>query len=262
MFEAGNSASTISVHSGGDVDYELVTVAARTAIRSGNGLPLASGDGNNDADYYLQFSVPNAVVFEAQPSSKVQIEVEYLDNGTDTFSIQYDASAAGAGVDPRFKDSGLVTKTGTGAFQTAVFSLCDAFFGNRTNGGDFRIADSADGADTATYSFTGLEPGLYNVAATWPALFNRTNDAVYAISDGGGDVHVNQQLAPSSFVDDADWEWLSTGVLVTDGALDIVLSDNDAAGFLIADAIRVELVPEPASLMLLGLGALLFRRRV
>jgi parallel beta-helix repeat protein len=147
VFEAGEASNTLEIHTGGDVDHELVTVDDRMAVRSGNGSPLAAGDGNDVADYYLQFNVPDSVIFESQPSAKVQIEVEFLDDGTDTFSIQYDAASSSAG-DPRFKDTGQVVKTGTGTFQTAVFPLCDAFFTNRTNGGDFRIADSADGAET------------------------------------------------------------------------------------------------------------------
>jgi len=95
------------------------------------------------------------------------------------------------------------------------------------------------GNDTATYTFTGLENGTYSVGATWSAVSNRTSDAVYTISDGGGAVHVDQRNAPSGINDEIEWQLLSEGVTVTDGTLEIVLSDNDAAGFLIADAIRI-----------------------
>jgi len=120
------------------------------------------------------------------------------------------------------------------------------------------------GADTATYTFTGLDDGYYNVSTTWEALFNRTNDAVYTISDGGGAVHINQQAAPAAdIVDEIDWEVLNASVMVTDGTLEIVLSDNDAAGFLITDSVRLEWMsaPEPATVILLSLGGLLLRRR-
>lgn len=149
VFATGLAGGDITIESGGDYDYEVISAGdpERQAIQSGNGAVLASSDANTDADYYVQFTVADDFLFEAQPTSRIRIEVEYLDDGTDTFNIQYDAVAGGHSGDGRFKDTGVVVKTGTGKFRTAVFSLCDAFFGNRDNGADFRIADGNDGAE-------------------------------------------------------------------------------------------------------------------
>jgi hypothetical protein len=78
----------------------------------------------------------------------VRIEIEYLDEGTDKFNIQYDAVSGGISGDGQFKESDVVTKTSTGEFKTAIFTLSDAYFANRDNGADFRIYDFMDGAET------------------------------------------------------------------------------------------------------------------
>ena len=149
LLGANNVERGVFLDFGGDVDTEVVTVASPPyeARRTGNGQVLPSQDGNLDPDYYMQFRIDDEFIFRGSPTSRVQIEIEYLDEGTDSFSIQYDAISGGPEGDGRFKGTGVVVKTDSGEFKTAVFPLCDAYFANRTNGGDFRIADSADGAD-------------------------------------------------------------------------------------------------------------------
>ncbi len=149
VFDAGSDQGGITIDQGGDVDYEIVQAGspAGESVKSGNGNVLASADGNDVVDFYLQFQVDDDLLFEAQPTSRVQIEVEYFDEGTDTFGLQYDALGGGVYGDGTFRDTGAVIKTDTGTFQTAVFPLCDAYFANRDNGADFRIADGNDGAE-------------------------------------------------------------------------------------------------------------------
>ena len=150
VFELSGDGTGITLDRGGDVDHEKLTAGspAEEAVRSGNGSILASFDDNDVMDYYLQFMVDDGLIYGAQPTSRILIEVEYLDEGTDTFNLQYDAVSGGFYGDGTFKDTGAVVKKNTGAFQTAVFSLCDAYFANRDNGADFRIADGGDGAET------------------------------------------------------------------------------------------------------------------
>ncbi len=133
----------ISLGYGGDVDTEVVTVGSppTRARRTGNGQVLPSEDGNLVPDYYMLFHIDNNVIFGGAPTSRVRIVVEYFDQGTDRFSLQYDSSSG------PFKETGYVTKGDTGDFQVASFYLCDAYFSDGTNGGDFRLTDNSDGAE-------------------------------------------------------------------------------------------------------------------
>jgi hypothetical protein len=150
VFDLDHTTEGLILDTGGDVDTEVVSLGSppELALRTGNGEALSSSDGNTAEDYYMQFSIDDAFIFRSLPTSRVQIEIEYLDEGIDTFSIQYDAISGGPEGDGRFKDTGVVVKSDSGEFKTAVFPLCDAYFANRTNGGDFRISDGGDGAET------------------------------------------------------------------------------------------------------------------
>ena len=142
FFIAGDPESTIMIDGGGDKDFRSVVVAGAAAVQSGNGEALPSPDGNFVEDFYLQFRVTDDLIFRAQPSSRILVEVEYLDAGTDSFNLQYDA------VGQLFKDTHVIAKTDTGTFRTVTLPLCDAFFANRDGGADLRIADGNDGAET------------------------------------------------------------------------------------------------------------------
>jgi hypothetical protein len=150
LYDQSHTNNGLLLDTGGDVDIEVVSAGSppEQALRTGNGEVIPAADGNSVEDYYMQFNVDDVFFYRGSPPSRVLIEIEYLDEGTDTFSIQYDAFSGGFEGDGRFKDTGVVVKNNSGEFRTAVFPLCDAYFGNRDNGGDFRIADSVDGAET------------------------------------------------------------------------------------------------------------------
>ncbi len=140
---ADNREYGISLGAGGDTDTEVVTVGSppSEARQTGNGQVLPSPDGNQIPDNYMLFMVDNNVIFAGSPTTRARIEVEYFDQGNDSFGLQYDS------LNGSFKPTNLVTKGDTGTFQVANFYLCDADFGDGTNGGDFRITDNSDGAD-------------------------------------------------------------------------------------------------------------------
>ena len=99
-------------------------------------------------DFYMQFDADDSVIYASPPGTRIAIVVEYLDQGTDSFSIQYDAHSGGPFGDGRFKDTGPVLKTDSGEFRTVTFWLDDVYFANRDNGADFRIDDHGNGAET------------------------------------------------------------------------------------------------------------------
>jgi len=135
--------------SGGDVDTGIITIGdSATPVRiTGNGQALSAPDGNNVEDSYMQFNVDDEFLFAGSPTSFVQIEVEYFNQGTDAFNIQYDASTGGTYGDGKFLDTNSIIKTASGEFLTKVFYLNNANFANRDNGADFRIADGGDGEE-------------------------------------------------------------------------------------------------------------------
>jgi predicted amidohydrolase YtcJ len=147
VFDVDHTSSGLTLDSGGDADVELVTVGSNQAFRTGNGQVVLAPDKNSDPDWYMEFGVDDDLIYAGSPTTQVQIEVEYFDEGTDRFNIQYDALSGGEDGSGRFKESDIVTKTGTGEFKTALFAFDDANFANRVNGTDFRISDLGDGAE-------------------------------------------------------------------------------------------------------------------
>jgi len=139
-------ANGISLDAGGDVDTIPVEIGGVAARQSGNGIALMSVDRNNVPDSYIQFNVDDSKLFKGSPTSRVQLEVDFVDSGVDTFSLQYDAQPT-AGFNGVFTGGGSVVKTGSGEIKTAVFNLCDAYFANRDNGADFRIGDDGNGEE-------------------------------------------------------------------------------------------------------------------
>ena len=149
LLGAQNVERGISLDWGGDRDTAVTTVGSPPgeARRTGNGQPLSASDGNQVPDYYMQFLVDDAYLFAGVPTTRVSVAVEYWDQGTDSFVLQYDALSGGPLGDGRFKETARVRKTDTRRFVVATFWLCDAFFANRDLDADLRIADDGDGAE-------------------------------------------------------------------------------------------------------------------
>ena len=108
-------------------------------------------------------------------------------------------------------------------------------------------APGGSGAKQATWTFTGLAPGNYQVAVTWTSNANRASNAPYTILDNTTSVYsttVNQQNAPAanSVESGINFQNLGGPVTITSGTLVVRLTDN-ANGYVIADAVRIECVP-------------------
>lgn len=145
-----NAESGLVLSLGGDFDVEAVRAGPQqlAAYRTGNRAILPSADGNYIQDSYMQFQVDDAFLYGGMPTPHIRIEIEYLDVGNDMFFIEYDGEIGGPFDDGRFADTSYQTKANSGEVRTAVFWMHDAHFANRDYGGDFRINDTSDGAET------------------------------------------------------------------------------------------------------------------
>lgn len=99
-------------------------------------------DGRN-GNPYMYFDVDDGYIHGG--TNAVTVSVTYLDSGTDTWQLQYDA------VDNATKVAFTVRKQNTNTWRTVSQRLDDAHFGNRQPGSaahpghDFRIWDGGDG---------------------------------------------------------------------------------------------------------------------
>jgi hypothetical protein len=131
---AGKAQTTLRVMRGGDMDVKLATVGGRKAWTTGNGSQIVGPV----PDHYLGLNA----MYVPTVRFRAVVTVSYLDAGTDSFSLTYDGSTGA------WSDAGVVHKTGTGTWASAAFMVCSGKFGNRENGGDLRLSDNGDGADS------------------------------------------------------------------------------------------------------------------
>ncbi len=162
----GMAGEGIQVKVGGDFDTTGVVAGSppRQARRTGNGEQVARE--NSYADYHLSFTIDDEFMCDGSPTTYAQIVVEYLDEGTDLFRVEYDASPDEPGINRVFMFTQSIAKTDSGEFREASFYLPDALFSNRHDGQDLRIADMGDGAETISrVTVTRLMPGEAQVIA-------------------------------------------------------------------------------------------------
>ena len=174
------------------------------------------------------FSLSDAVILAEVPTG-----VTVIDNG-------------GAG----YTQTGFTSQASTTAFDS------DQAFNTAANNGGF-----------ATWNFTGVADGIYDIFATWDqdGQANLSTAAPYTISDGGGLVTVNQELAPLMDIilddtDNANLDFFSfqrlAQVAVRDGTLTVRLdavAGGTANDFVFADAVairQVQALPEPTTSVL------------
>ena len=111
------------------------------------------------------------------------------------------------------------------------------------------IAPNVSG--TATWTFSGLAAGDYDLSLTWLNGSDRANNVEYTVRDGvGGNVlsivQINQRVAPNGLVIEGRPFSPMGSVTITGDTLVVEVSNSGANGAVIADAIRVEsLIPTP-----------------
>jgi len=176
----------------------------------------------------------------------------------------------------------LLTATGPASEAAIViddgedgFSVDASWSDNNSISGAFRndLRFVSDGGGTfATWSFTGLDEGLYDVLATWRPQSNRSTDAPFLVEGRTAPVNQREDPAPDVLINDGtgvdfNFQRLDRIAINADGgSITVQLSDDDSAdgnSYVIADAVAVVLVPEPSTfaLGLGGVGVLLVRRR-
>jgi hypothetical protein len=104
-------------------------------------------------------------------------------------------------------------------------------------------AGAGTGANTATYAFTGLPNGTYEVLANWAAYTGHSSNVPYAITAGGSTANVTADQRPESSGiahGGVSWQLLATAT-VTDGRLAVTLTDA-ANGVTVADGVMARKV--------------------
>jgi len=117
--------------------------------------------------------------------------------------------------------------------------------------GDSRTHGKGNGSNKATWTFTGLPNGTYQVATQFPAAGKNATNAPFRVN--GSLATVDQKTWPNDFIlasSPGQWENLGT-FAVTNGTLTVVLSDA-ANNTVVADVVRIWLVAPPAPLMAAG----------
>ncbi len=107
-----------------------------------------------------------------------------------------------------------------------------------------------NGSETAAWTFN-VDPGTYRISGTWhsanPAHGSNVPIQLLNGTTQIGTTTLNQQIAPNDFFDSGAW-WEDMGTFSVNGILSLKMTDN-ADGYAIADAIRVEKLPTSVSIV-------------
>jgi hypothetical protein len=109
----------------------------------------------------------------------------------------------------------------------------------------YRYKAAGSGSAYVRFSFTGLDAGTYDVAATWVQFTNRATNTPHRVLNGFSllsTVAVNQELAPTADFTEGGRPFKSLGQFtITGDALRVEITDA-ANEYVIADAIRIQRV--------------------
>lgn len=156
---------------GGDNESGLVK-----GTQDGKGYWKTNRGAPGDRTLYLYMNVDDAYLYD-NADQDVYVTVEYMDQGSGSFVLQYDA-LSGA-----FKDAPLFTYGNSGQWKTKTFKLIDAKFANRTNGSDFRIGISGGGNPDNNPDLTVARVSVKKVARTSTATQTKVYDTQFATDD-------------------------------------------------------------------------------
>ena len=232
---AGAAATTATVtrtHTEGNL---VVSLASDDLTETNVPSTVTIADGQSSATFDIA-AVDDNSADGTQAVTIAATAVGYT-GGSDTFVVTDDEASLVEVIDN--KDAG---------FSQDGFRYTDNRQAASAYGGDNHSMRGGDG--TASWNFSGLDDGLYQVAATWAHKYgNKYNavDAAFSMEDASGSLlattTVNQRTAPSEFeYEGSAWDTLAT-VQVTGGNLNVRLGPGSNPNqYTVADAIRVERV--------------------
>jgi hypothetical protein len=108
---------------------------------------------------------------------------------------------------------------------------------------DTSWAAAGSGA-AASWTFSGLAPGQYRLAATWTGSRLNASDAPVIVSSSGRTLlttRINQQRGASTFTSGGA-AWQNLGTVTVTGTSVVVRMNSTASGRVVADALRLERV--------------------
>jgi len=256
--EISVSANGLNLMDGGGLSFGSTTQNAAvtrvvTITNSGGGtLNLTPLSTSLPAGYSLVSNI-GATTLTAGQSTSFTIRLNATQAGTFTGGIALANNDANEGVF-NLSLGGFVGQAVSSPVPTARV-LDNGSAGFTTSGAWQQTAGSGNASDThwvasgatssaATWNFTGLAPGQYRLAATWPASRLYATDAPFSVMNGGqklATVRVNQQRAAATFAD-AGASWQNLGTFTISGNTLTVRLNGSTTGRVVADAIRLERV--------------------
>jgi hypothetical protein len=218
---------TFTVDNPGSESLVLSDLSAPAGFRITSGFGATTLAPGQSTTFTVRFDASNPGPATGSVTFSTNIETR------PTFSINVSASATGFA---SFLDDGSPGFTLAGTWGTSVSGF----------GSDMRWKAAGTGLGTATWAFNNLLPGQYRVSATWRAGATLATNAAYTFLDGAGatlgSATISQRTAPNDRLANTVW-WEDLGtVSLSSTVLRVRLSDLNAGGPLIADAVRIERV--------------------
>ena|GEM_PF-3142526 len=143
------------------------------------------------------------------------------------------------------KDASLeiIDNSDPGYSQTGTW-FKDALIGSYERDRSIVTGIGGTGANTSSWAFTNLDPGIYRVSGNWftdPTMASNIPVTISGIVGGSVNKTIDQQtLAQDVFTDGVYWQDLGYFEVDGNGTITITISDDQADGYVQADAFRVE----------------------
>ncbi|MCI0359437.1 MAG: choice-of-anchor D domain-containing protein [Planctomycetaceae bacterium] len=219
-----------------------LTALSSTAMPAGFSLTSNLGDltltAGQSTTFTIRFNAATAGSFSGQ------IAIRSNDASEAVFDLRLSASAVKTTTttsSPTTTSTTLIKRTldngATGFTKSGTWSLVTG----RGVASDMNLAARGTGTSTATWSFTSIPNGKYQVYGSWLGASTYATNAPFTLYNGStpvATVRASQRVNSSGLTaDGANWKLLGT-VTVTGGRLNVRLN-NQADGTVVADAIRI-----------------------